>query len=494
LSTYKIEKSSVNGIIQNEKYEKIFLDHKNGKYPVANDGNFNLGDLRSSVAVVLPTPDHSLEMLSIEHGAAIAGSVNTSSSGIEHIIANIVSNPNIRFIIVYGDDGPNWHPGQSLICLKDFGVDKKGFIINADNRWGAHITHIEKKAIELFREQIINVVDLLGEDDSTLLSRVVYACIQEPENAEKLTTGKGKEYVLYDPGPLNHEPVYLPILEGTPGSVVDKIHDPLCSLIIAEDISQAYKLLWASVRAEGKNVLSEFGSTKELLNCVVQIRNPLKNYLALVGDKSRQIENERISNYMFQDEPVKESLLQDYLEKYFQTLMTHEKIMVVLNRETNRYQIEPNPDAKYTYGERIRGYQYRDERGEIKIRDNLDIVVQALANSIKRNANTRRCGLSLINPVLDLTIDLQDIDPPCITTLFFNPREVDKGRWILYGTMIMRSHDVRRAFVANVYAFSTLTKHVCEQINEMLANDAARIEMGPVTIFFVSAHEYISKR
>jgi tetrahydromethanopterin S-methyltransferase subunit A/thymidylate synthase len=486
-----MEKFPIKGIVQNEKYENIFLDHKNGKYPVV-DGTFTLGDLRSSVAVVFPTPDHSLEMLSIAHGAAIAGSVNTSSLGIEYIIANIVSNPNIRHIIVYGEDGPNWHPGQSLIYLKDFGVDDQGFIINTDNKWGARITHIEKKAIELFRAQIINIVDLLEQDDSTLLSKDVYACIQEPENAVKLTTVKGKEYVLYDPGPLSHEPFYPTITEGRPGSLIDKIHSPFCSLIIAEDISQAYKLLWASVRAEGNDVLSDFGPTKELLNCVVHIKTPLKNYLSLVGDKSRQVEDERISSYMFQDAPVKESLLQDYLEKYFQTVMTPEKVVLAFNRETNRYEIKRNPDAKYTYGERIRGYQYRDEHGKIRTRDNLQIVVQALANSIKREANTRRSVLSLINPVLDLTIDLQDIDPPCITTLFFNPRKIDKGRWALYGTMVMRSHDVRRAFIANAYAFSCLTKYICEQINEMLTNDGAKIEMGPITIFFVSAHEYIS--
>jgi hypothetical protein len=63
---------------QSEKYENIFLDQKEGKYPVVN-GTYVLGDLRSSVAVLLPTPDRSLEMMSIAHGAALAGSVNTST-------------------------------------------------------------------------------------------------------------------------------------------------------------------------------------------------------------------------------------------------------------------------------------------------------------------------------------------------------------------------------------------------------------------------------
>jgi len=100
----------------------------------------------------------------------------------------------------------------------------------------------------------------------------------------------------------------------------------------------------------------------------------------------------------------------------------------------------------------------------------------------------------LINPVLDLTTNLQNIDPPCIVALFFNPREVDEKQWVLYGTMVMRSHDVRRAFLANVYAFSRLTEYICGQITKTLVDDGIEIKMGPVTIFFVSAHEYISAR
>lgn len=118
------------------------------------------------------------------------------------------------------------------------------------------------------------------------------------------------------------------------------------------------------------------------------------------------------------------------------------------------------------------------------------MVIQALTNAIENNANTRRCMISLINPVFDLTVNLEDVDPPCITTMFFNPRWIEQTNWLIHGTMVMRSHDVRRAFVANAYAFSKLTEYVCSQIKKNLPENI-NVGVGSITIFFVSAHEYI---
>ena len=164
----------------------------------------------------------------------------------------------------------------------------------------------------------MNVVDLLGEDDSSLLANVVNACIQEPEKARCLTTKNDKRYVLYDPGRINQDPFYSPITIGKPGGIFDQVFDPLSSLIVAEDISQAYSLLWSNVQSQGKKVKSQFGPTIELLNCAVHIKNPLKNYLALAGDQEKRIDNERVSNYMYEDYPITKSALEDFLEKYFQ--------------------------------------------------------------------------------------------------------------------------------------------------------------------------------
>lgn len=209
-------------------------------------------------------------------------------------------------------------------------------------------------------------------DDSTLLSKVVYACIQEPANAVKLikndrASGCVREYILYDPGAFSLKPFYLTIIIGRPGNIIDEIYDPYCSLIIAEDISQAYKLLWANIHSKGKDVLSEWGPTKEFLNCVVHIKNPLKNFLALEGNGSKQIEDERISSYMFEDIPVKKSLLQNYLDTYFQTLLASEKKGVTFNKESGKYELAES-NAKYTYGERLCSYKYRDEYGGKKER------------------------------------------------------------------------------------------------------------------------------
>jgi hypothetical protein len=73
------------------------------KFPVEK-GNFIVGNEYSPVAVVIPRGNRNLIKIAVESGAAIAGHLVTANIGIEKIIANIVSNPNIRYIIIFG----NW--------------------------------------------------------------------------------------------------------------------------------------------------------------------------------------------------------------------------------------------------------------------------------------------------------------------------------------------------------------------------------------------------
>ena len=68
-------------------------------FPVEK-GTYILGNKYSPVAVVIPRGNHNLIKIAVESGAAIAGHLVTANIGIEKIIANIVSNPNIRYIII----------------------------------------------------------------------------------------------------------------------------------------------------------------------------------------------------------------------------------------------------------------------------------------------------------------------------------------------------------------------------------------------------------
>lgn len=70
-------------------------------FPVEK-GNFIVGNEYSPVAVVIPRGNHNLIKIAVESGAAIVGHLVTANIGIEKIIANVISNPNIRYIIIFG--------------------------------------------------------------------------------------------------------------------------------------------------------------------------------------------------------------------------------------------------------------------------------------------------------------------------------------------------------------------------------------------------------
>lgn len=107
-------------------------------------------------------------------GVAIVGTLYTENLGIERIIANMLSNPNITTLLLCGADSEQriGHlPGQTFLSLADHGVYAGGRIIGAKGRRPV-IKNISHHTIETFRKEI-QVVDLVGEDDVGLVIEAV---------------------------------------------------------------------------------------------------------------------------------------------------------------------------------------------------------------------------------------------------------------------------------------------------------------------------------
>ena len=119
-------------------------------------GDFTTGPNQNHVALVLLNTDYTPSL-----DIAIYGKLKTENIGIEKIIANVISNPFIRFLVVAGDDIRGHRSGQSLVCLHQYGIDENHRIINAP---GAipYIENINQDAINRFQEQItiINLIDV----------------------------------------------------------------------------------------------------------------------------------------------------------------------------------------------------------------------------------------------------------------------------------------------------------------------------------------------
>lgn len=153
-------------------------------WPLVN-GDYMIGDPQSPVAGA--TLASHIENVLIDAGAAIAGPCKTENLGVEKMMANIISNPNIRFLILCGSEVQGHVTGQSIVALHENGVDpEKRKIIGAT---GAipFIENIPDEAIERFQAQL-ELINMIDTEDPDLIQAKVKECIESDPGAVKEET------------------------------------------------------------------------------------------------------------------------------------------------------------------------------------------------------------------------------------------------------------------------------------------------------------------
>jgi tetrahydromethanopterin S-methyltransferase subunit A len=132
-------------------------------------GDFISGDANSPVAVVT-MGSHLDEKGLCDAGAAMCGSCKTENLGLEKVIANIVANPNIRFMLCCGTEVKGHLAGQTMIALHKGGV-KEGRVVGAE---GAipFIENLNDDAIKRFQEQVECVNIMEAEDTATIKAKM----------------------------------------------------------------------------------------------------------------------------------------------------------------------------------------------------------------------------------------------------------------------------------------------------------------------------------
>jgi len=156
-------------------------------------GEYEVGNPESPVAVTTCGSHlHNADL--IKAGAALAGPCKTENIGIEKMVANVISNPNIRYVIITGMEVKGHITGQAIEAFTQSGIDKEGRIIGAK---GAipFIQNLDAASIERWQNQVQAVVMLNTEDIGAI-------------------TGKIKELASKDPGALDVEPMTIEIKEG----------------------------------------------------------------------------------------------------------------------------------------------------------------------------------------------------------------------------------------------------------------------------------------
>jgi len=148
-------------------------------WPVIN-GDYVVGDPESPVAAA--TLASHIEQIPVDAGAAIAGPCKTENLGIEKMLANLISNPNIRFLVLTGSEVQGHITGQSIEALHANGVDpEKRKIIDAT---GAipFIENIPDEGIERFQQQM-EIVSIIDTEDPATISAKVKECIEKDPGA-----------------------------------------------------------------------------------------------------------------------------------------------------------------------------------------------------------------------------------------------------------------------------------------------------------------------
>jgi tetrahydromethanopterin S-methyltransferase subunit A len=175
-------------------------------YP-PEEGRYLRGNDYSPVAVAvillydqekIPPDIENLVRVGLETGAALSGTIQTENIGIEKLICNVVANPNIRYLVIFGPESPGHQTGDALLMLLKNGVDEHKRIIGAQART-PYLFNLPIEYIARFRQQV-RLINLVDEGDPELLRRAVCSCFQEEPTSFQ-------NYTLSDPGAYPEVPL-----------------------------------------------------------------------------------------------------------------------------------------------------------------------------------------------------------------------------------------------------------------------------------------------
>lgn len=152
-------------------------------------GEYDVGDVNNCVAVVT-CGSHLSAGPMLEAGACIAGPCKTENLGLEKVVAHIISNPNVRFLLVTGSEVKGHITGDAIIKIHKNGI-KDNRIVGAA---GAipYVENLSSEAIERFQQQV-ECIDFIGTEDMNAI------------------VAKIKEYASKDPGAFDADAMVLEV-------------------------------------------------------------------------------------------------------------------------------------------------------------------------------------------------------------------------------------------------------------------------------------------
>jgi tetrahydromethanopterin S-methyltransferase subunit A len=136
-------------------------------------GDYVLGNPAGSVAVCTLS-DRDLPRQLIARGEpalAIAGRCDTENIGIEKVVLNLLANPQIRWLVICGQEAKGHRAGDAFLQLKERGVDANMRVLESAS-WRPVLKNLTLLHVARFREQI-DEINLIGLNDlGSILTKV----------------------------------------------------------------------------------------------------------------------------------------------------------------------------------------------------------------------------------------------------------------------------------------------------------------------------------
>ncbi len=319
------------------------------KWP-QNSGTYDLGDIANPVVLICPAQDRELQEHAISAGVCATGPCLTPR-GVELLITNIISNPNIRYLILAGRD--SGHLTADLIeNLVLDGVDENKKVIGTKCPSFPYLPNLPLEAIERLRKQV-EVINLIGIFNPALITLLVRLCLQEPENAYKMsyekqvlpllrTIKKQDTITLFDKGASKQEPIILSY------SLVDLQSLP------CESFSTIGTTIYSSTVEEAHLVLVDF-----LKRAGVWVKQESNRMSLDTLATTIVIENLKQKSYPKNYKPVEwvdsDKKLKQYLQAYrvWNYLIPWSNVVFDKNLEKTVPSIPDMSNISYSYGTRI---------------------------------------------------------------------------------------------------------------------------------------------
>lgn len=155
-------------------------------------GDYAVGDPQCPVAVVTLGSKMNDEVVNV--GAAIAGPLHTENLGIEKLVTNIISNPNLRFLIICGSEVQGHITGETVKALYDNGIDPDTKSIIGSPGAIPFVENLPLEAVERFQDQL-SIIDMINVENLDEISEKINECIEN------------------DPGCYENEPMIVQLNE-----------------------------------------------------------------------------------------------------------------------------------------------------------------------------------------------------------------------------------------------------------------------------------------